>query len=544
MSEMVRWIAEHFDDVPPTPALVIDATKHMRKNERKQLFSDDLPQMKTAEGRWFEGVCYERMLRLVERTDLIGGIARKGADAPAVSSHAALGQNGLFYSNIGDIKIRGNGQDLAEFDLLLKDRDGNIAFAEIVTSPTDMKEFEAEIRFKKRLIGFIYGQAQVPFLLYSTVDVSRHPIVKRIMKEPDNALVLAGPCEELKKLIQGHAVKNHVRKSPKNPKFFRADEIRAKRPFDFKALHEERRQRLLQMVAAKAPKAEFAEPDDLPPIVRKILCGGLYPSAAKALCASYPLTIRGKPIPCAEVPKLYSKIVLAVNLPDGDPIVYLRSRHRKEYLKMVRDKQGGFKFESARTPHMAGFFLWLETIQPSLGSQVAHEILMTFIGPGRNSAPFVPNTGAQRQPKEPKEPKPQKEQPKPKPKRAPRQQKPKPQKEQAGSGAAPEPGPAGDAEDCEGAAPPAAPAPQKAGAGDSCARRPARGRPDAGPGLLRRALTPFHVSVRQAAGRPAAAGQPLRGAEAGWRRSSSPFSAGRTSRSRWSRSSRRQGRAR
>ena len=424
MSEMVRWIAEHFDDVPPTPALVIDATKHMRKNERKQLFSDDLPQMKTAEGRWFEGVCYERMLRLAERTDLIGGIARKGADAPSVSSHAALGQNGLFYSNIGDIKIRGNGQDLAEFDLLLKDRDGNIAFAEIVTSPTDMKEFEAEIRFKKRLIGFIYGQAQVPFLLYSSVDVSHHPIVKRIMKEPDNALILAGPCEELKRLIHGHSVKNHVRKAPKNTKFFRADEIRAKRPFDFKALHEERRQRLMQMVAAKAPKAEFAEPDDLPPIVRKILCGGLYPSAAKAVCASYPLTIRGKPIPCGDVPRLYSKVVLAVNLPDGDPIVYLRSRHRKEYLKMVRDKQGGFKFESARTPHMAGFFLWLETIQPSLGSQVVHEILMTFIGEGRRAAPLVPNTNTPRQPKAAK---PQKEQPKPKRESGQRKPRPKPQ---------------------------------------------------------------------------------------------------------------------
>lgn len=389
MSEMIRWVEEHFDEVPPTPPLVIDATKHMRKNERKQLFSDDLAQMKTAEGRWFEGVCYERMLRLVERTDLVGGIARKGADAPPVGQNAALGQNGFFYSNIGDIKIRGNGQDLAEFDLLLRDADGNLAFAEIVTSPTDMKEFEAEIRFKKRLIGFVYGQAQVPFLLYSSVDVSRHPIVKRIMKEPENGLILTGPCEELKRLIAGHPVKHHVRKSPKNPKFFRADEVRAKRAFDFKALHEERRQRLLQMVQSGAAKADFAEPDDLPPIVRKILCGGLYPSAAKAVCSSYPLTIRGKPIPCGDVPKLYSKVVLAVNLPDGDPIIYLRSRHRKEYLKMVRDKQGGFKFESARTPHMAGFFLWLETITPTLGSQLAHEILMTFIGPGRQAAPYV-----------------------------------------------------------------------------------------------------------------------------------------------------------
>ncbi|KAF5041345.1 hypothetical protein DSECCO2_523950 [anaerobic digester metagenome] len=401
MSDMVRWITEHFGEVPPTPALVIDATKHMRKNERRQLFSEDLPSMKTAEGRWFEGVIYERMLKLVQRTDLVGGIARKGADAPSVGQNAALGQNGLFYSNIGDIKIRGNGQDLAEFDLLLKDREGNIAFAEIVTSPTDMKEFEAEIRFKKRLIGFIYGQAHVPFLLYSSVDVSRHPIVKRIMKEPDNGLIVTGPCEELKRLIEGHTVRHHTRKSPKNPKFFRADEIEARRPFDFKSLHEERRQRLLQMIGAKAKKEEFAEPDDLPPIVRKILCGGLYPSAARALCASYPLTVRGKPILCAEVPKRFSKIVLAVNLPDGEPIIYLRSRHRKEYLKMIRDKQGGFKFESARTPHMAGFFLWLETISPTLGSQIAHEILMTFIGPGRNSAPFVPATPQQGRKSEP-----------------------------------------------------------------------------------------------------------------------------------------------
>jgi hypothetical protein len=392
MSEMVRWITEHFDEVPPTPALVIDATKHMRKAERKHLFSEDLPSMKTAEGRWFEGIVYERMLHLVTRSDVVGGIARKGADAPSAGQNAALGQNGLFYSNIGDIKIRGNGQDLAEFDLLLKDRDGNIAFAEIVTSPTDMKEFEAEILFKKRLIGFVYGQAQVPFLLFSSVDISRHPIVKRIMKEPENGLIVTRSCEEFKRLIEGYSVRHHARKSPKNPKFFRADEIMPRRHFDFKALHEERRQRLLKLIAAKVDKTVCAEPDDLPPIVRKILCGGLYPSAARAVCASYPMTIRGKPIVCTEIPKLYSRCVLAVNLPEGEPIIYLRSRHRKEYLKMIRNKQGGFKFESARTPHMAGFFLWLETIQPTLGSQISHDILNTFIGPGQHAAPLAAET--------------------------------------------------------------------------------------------------------------------------------------------------------
>jgi hypothetical protein len=63
----------------------------------------------------------------------------KGADTPHQRNNVQLGQNGFFYSKYGDITVRGNGYDLAEYDLLLVYSDNHIAFAEVVTSPADLK---------------------------------------------------------------------------------------------------------------------------------------------------------------------------------------------------------------------------------------------------------------------------------------------------------------------------------------------------------------------------------------------------------------------
>jgi hypothetical protein len=42
------------------------------------------------------------------------------------------------------------------------------------------------------------------------------------------------------------------------------------------------------------------------------------------------------------------------------------------------NRSGGFKFESRRTPHMAGFFLWLESVRPSIGAELTRELLDAF----------------------------------------------------------------------------------------------------------------------------------------------------------------------
>ena len=73
----------------------------------------------------------------------------------------------------------------------------------------------------------------------------------------------------------------------------------------------------------------------------------------------------------------YSKVILATDLPGYDPLLYLRSKRKKEYLKMVQDKSGNFKFER-NTPSKVGFFLWLESLSPSLGARISDRILDTF----------------------------------------------------------------------------------------------------------------------------------------------------------------------
>lgn len=105
-----------------------------------------------------------------------------------------------------------------------------------------------------------------------------------------------------------------------------------------------------------------------------------------------PIRIKGKTYDPDTVQKQFSKVVLAVNIPEYRPIIYLRTRNKKEYLKMVPSKTGGFKFESRRTPpHMAGFFLWLESVQPSLGAELTRELLDAL--PPAIHAPAAAATG-------------------------------------------------------------------------------------------------------------------------------------------------------
>lgn len=378
MLQMITWLDKNFSSLQPTRAIIMRALRHLRPADRKKLFSEDIPEMRTAEGRWFEAIVYEMILDLSLQTDLILSVVARGADGPAKVRRAQLGQNGLFYSNIGDIKVRGNGQDLAEVDLVLVDHTGALTFGEIITSPADLKEFEAEIRYKKQLFGYLYGQPTVSFLLISSVDISRTAVVRRLLKEPDNVLLTTPTCEDLKALIRQRDLKRSPTRRIKHEKLISIKDMPPRRPFDYKKLHDERLQSIISTVTSKKGVGELGTPDEIPPIVKKVLFGGLYPSAVRMLDARYPIRVKGKTYDPDTIQKQFSKVVLAVNIPEYRPIIYLRSRNKKEYLKMVPNKTGGFKFESRRTPHMAGFFLWLESVQPSIGAELTRELLDAF----------------------------------------------------------------------------------------------------------------------------------------------------------------------
>lgn len=377
MADLVSWLKKNVSSFQPTKTIALRATRHMNKVEQKKLFSDELEHMRTAEGRWFEHIIYEMFVEMSEHTDNIRYLARKGADAPRGGRKMQLGQNGFFYSRCGDINIRGNGQDLAEFDLLLVDGDDRVVFGEVITSASDIKEFEQEIDYKKRLLGYLFDQQDVPFLLISSFDITNYKAGRKILKCRSNLNIQTRSCEEIKKGIRMHQQKGGSSRNNQQTKLVKATEIPLARSFDYGKYHESEKVRVFEGVTNHHNPREDTVEDDTSLLVKKILYGALYPSAVRSLCRDHEIAVKGKRIDYADIMSLYSKVILATDLPGYDPLLYLRSKRKKEYLKMVQDKSGNFKFER-NTPSKVGFFLWLESLSPSLGARISDRILDTF----------------------------------------------------------------------------------------------------------------------------------------------------------------------
>ncbi len=374
---MIPWLNSNFKNFKPNATIALNATRHMNKIERKKLFSPDIEPMRTAEGRWFEAIVYEMFLDISKKSNQIKYLTMKGADAPKKREDVRLGQNGLFYSKYGDITIRGNGQDLAEFDLLLVDADNHVAFAEVVTSPSDLKEFEQEIAYKKRLLGYLYDQRITPFLLISSFDLSNYSVVKRLAKDKTNAIIHTSSCEQIKSLVKHYRPRILYNLPENHPKLIPATSIPLKHPFDYKRYHDEVRNQIFTEIAHPSTKGHPQISHTTGQLVKKVLYGSLFPPAVKSVCELYGLQVRGKKISFEDFPKYYSKAVIATDLPGYELILYLRSKQKKEYHKMIQLKDGHFKFERP-TPPKVGFFLWLDSIQPSLGTRITLQILDAF----------------------------------------------------------------------------------------------------------------------------------------------------------------------
>jgi hypothetical protein len=301
----------------------------------------------------------------------------KGADAPNRRENVRLGQNGLFYSMYGDITIRGNGQDLAEFDMLLMDSRNHVAFAEVVTSPSDLREFEIEIAYKKKLLGYLYDQKTTPFLLVSSFDLSNYSVVKRLAKDKTNAIIHTSSCEEIKRLVKHYRPRIIYNLPKDHPKLARATDFPMKHSFEYKRYHDDLKNRIFSEIAKKPGRCRPEIPGTTEQLVKKVLYGGLFPPAIKAICDQYGLTVRGKKVAYEDFFGLYSKAVIATDLPGYELIIYLRSKQKKEYHKMIQTKDGHFRFERP-TPPRVGFFLWLESIQPTLGARAALQVLDAF----------------------------------------------------------------------------------------------------------------------------------------------------------------------
>ena len=370
---MLSWISEQFTRYKPERAVAVRALRHMRSADRKNLFSEDIMVMRTAEGYWFEYLIYEQLIRIAEQTKTIKKIVRKGTDVKKHKTKRQLGTNGIYSADKGDIRVRGNGQDLAEVDLLLFDNEDRVVFCEIVTSPSDLKDLEAEIIYKKKLFGYLFGQDNVGFILFSSVDIENTQVVRRLKSDPDNAYICTRECEVMKSCLKGMRIMNLPTQQENSPKLVRAEDLRTQL-FDYKKLHDEALSQLYFAQEHDLTANQFFDNPSVSPLVKKVICGGMYPSAIKNLVQNYGLRIKSEQLTVASVMENYSKVILAVDFPEIEPVVYLKPRKQRQYLKMVPASTGGFKYERP-TPPRVGFYLWLETVKPGLGSERMESVL-------------------------------------------------------------------------------------------------------------------------------------------------------------------------
>jgi len=378
---VLDWIKDNCAKFEPSRALAIRALRHLKKGDNQKLFSEDIMEMRTVEGYWYEALIYELLLDIAAETGSIKKIVKKGADAPRRPVRLALGQNGIYYAEKGDIRVRGNGQDLAEVDLLLIDENNKVSFAEIVTSPADLKDLEAEIKYKKKLFGYLFRQDTVEFILFSSVDISNTQVVRRLCRERENAYVGTHSCEDLKASLRSIRLAPFPTKTANNPKLISALSLRS-RPFDYRHFHDIALSRLNLAASIQATHQETLADPEISPLVKKIICGALVPSAQKALIHDYGLRVKSSILDYNDLMQNYSKAILAVDLPELSPVIYLKPKKKRMYYKMVPEKSGGFKFERL-TPGRVGFYLWLESTKPAIETGSMKDMLNVCNGEQR-----------------------------------------------------------------------------------------------------------------------------------------------------------------
>ncbi len=374
MDELSRWIEENKKLCQPRKEHAIRAVRHLSRIERQNLFSEEISYMRSAEGRWFEMISYELFLDLASRTNAIKAVVLKGADVRGKKEIPALGQDGFFYSRNGDITLRGNGQDLAEFDLLLIKHDNSVVFVEVVTSPSDLKDFMQEIYYKKQMIRYLFNLKAVTFILITSFPLTNYKGGRKVLGSEEHLSICTQACETFRTHISGTWNKNTMKPVLPAGKVVRATSLELANPLTYKIFHDLEREWVFTHLPEGDAMPAFPSPHRTATLVKKILFGRLYPSTIKRLCERYRFTYKDKNLSPDDIVEQFSKMILAADLPDYTPLIYFRLRQKKEYYKMVFDGQGCFKFER-KTPPKVGFFVWLESMEPELGAGISIKVI-------------------------------------------------------------------------------------------------------------------------------------------------------------------------
>ncbi|MCK5291423.1 MAG: hypothetical protein KAR39_05365 [Thermoplasmata archaeon] len=361
------------------------ATRHLSKRIKEGLFSSRDQLRRNAEGHWYEALIYEIVLHLSEESELIRGVVRKRADAPKKRPKPSLNQNGLYYDPDRYLVIRGHGQALGEIDLMLLDDNSDLIFIEVVISRQNLRGFVTEIDHKRALLREIVDQPTIPFLLISSVDLTNRQNTKRFLENQDNFYMTGPAVEETKVLLDKKIVLGGKKSRSKSSKLVDLKDITVNVEFDYERMHDKARDMLYGAIERNTPLDDLKAEVGDNPIVSKVVLGCLHPNAMRLLFCERHISINRKTMSVEDSKKFFDRLILAVNLPELRPVLYLkvrekflRTKWKRTYLKLGPRKARLFTFERNISSHF-GFHMWLEDTKPTIGKELTRSVLQYFL---------------------------------------------------------------------------------------------------------------------------------------------------------------------
>jgi hypothetical protein len=363
-----EWITKELHSFKPSKAITIRALHHLSKKKRGNLFSKTPIPKQIAFGQLYEAVIYEHLLELTKiNPNCI--VVKKGCDICAKNrALSKLGQNGLFYDYAGSIVARGNGQDLAEFDFLVTNKQNEIVFGEVKTSSNNLEEFDQVIAYKRRILGFLFSKP-IQFALISCVNMSNKRVIKRITGKPLTSLTVTAKLDEHRKNITPEDIFN-LNKRPHNRHQSVLLSTLKPRKFNYLHLHNQCREELITAVIHNRPPTFKADAW----LIKRIIVGYLNKSSMKSLFEKQSIIINKERM-ALENPNVFPRVVLALRMPMLRPEIYLRLQNTETYLKMGPTTTSTFEFERNIRRQRTAFFDWLENAKPGIGLGLLNKIM-------------------------------------------------------------------------------------------------------------------------------------------------------------------------
>lgn len=313
-----------------------------------KMMSDDESVSSNAKGIFLENYVYEYFKRSISNEDFIKFIIRKGKDAEAKEGkYSKRRKNGFAYSKKGLIFYRGNGQDLAEFDMLMLPEDKTIVLIEVTNSKLNLDGLTDEIKHKKSLIQSATGLAPVVMFI-SPLDLhEKHP-VREFAAEENNIFVHLKELPDLtRELITEFSTMNT--RSTVNNKLAGLDAIPLNPEFSYDRLVKENEENVIQQIAA-GKSAYFIKRGVKQNLVSNLFLFTLQVEKSKLLLDELTYFMRNDQISTETMRNCFSSIVVGLSLPYFRPTLYFKLKGRRHYLKFVPNGRDEFRF-SGIIPH-------------------------------------------------------------------------------------------------------------------------------------------------------------------------------------------------